>query len=304
MLISRRKLLKVAAPALISLGAPRLIRPGLAASHGVGAATPPIFQSLGLTNGCLFYENFRSAGTIDSGGTGAPGFNWFLSNAWPGAAQGGGWNGIQTAPATNPSYVSVANSVLSMTNSPPFLGTPGSITIAMGIHTAQYSALSPGGYVGRGFTPPFGVQFRMRWDPSFNSTTTWPIAWGVPLPYLTGAASRFTEIDFIEYYGGAFLQSVHDWQQPSGTNTALNNNIPANITDGLYHDFSTYYYTVASGGGTGGVKRYVDGVHLPTCDVTWTAGQAGSFSDNHAFMVILDCGTNSPVSWQYFGVWH
>jgi hypothetical protein len=297
--VTRRKLLKLATPALLLL---KIIRPAKAWTHGTTFPVPTVAAANGL-NRQAFFDHFNSSATIDLSGTGNPGYNWYLNNAWPNApGPFDGWGDVRSAPATPASNITVANSIITTKNAGR--NGPGSgSTAGHFLQTAQAAGAS---YVGRGFVPPMFIQYSMAVVAGSGDSLAWTALWLQPLEFLTGSAPVWTEVDCMEYYlgnPGQVLMSVHynDFSNQI-TVTLNNNNAVTNVVDSNFHTYGMLWLP-AAGAINGIVQFYLDGVHQTGADYSYASGSQGSFSDMLHMMMTITPGDIQNASWDYIGVW-
>lgn len=250
---------------------------------------PPAAAAGAGFNVLTFVDTFPSTASVDMSQSKAAGFNWYLNTAWPNAAGNlsGNWATIQTDHAVDPNNITAVSQFLRHST-----GANGS---GLGIETAVANGST---WRGTGFNGSVGgayFEVISAWDPAINPVTIWPIAWTVDLRFLTGAVTRHTELDLFERNGAPLTFAVHDWD--FSTNPATDNgnsgnwqSVAVDLTDTKPHKYGTLWQTTTQGGGTGSIQRYIDDVHLPFFDVTWTAGAQYSTLDAATLMLILSAG--------------
>lgn len=270
---------------------------------GSALVVPAAAQAVGFRTQ-TFFDDFTSGATIDLGLTGNPGFNWYLTNAWPNADQpSGGWTpfagvSIATAANTDPASISVANSIMTKST--------GIRNVNQGIHTAIANGST---YRGRVFGGGFYCEIKFAMNPCSSGSDavgSWPIYWFAPISFLTGNATLFTELDGFELFSGGNTLAIHDWN--TGVNPAtssVNGNVTWNggPSDTGFHTYGTLWQTATQGGGTGSVTRYFDGVLQSANTVTWTPGGQFSGMDGDQFHIILDTGQGVSFAVDYVSMW-
>lgn len=255
-----------------------------------------------------FFDDFNSSSTIDLSNTGAPGFNWYLQNAWPHAtSQGGGWSGLFTAPVTTAGDVTVANSILSLAGG-------GGASNGLMLNSACPNGT---GFVGNVFGGGFYLEAKI-------ATGTQTLLWAMPIEFFTGSVNAAVEFDMFEYNTGAIDMFVHEWNFSGGsvTNDSSDEGFGGgpNFPMTVYTDFHTYGWlwvpASKNGGTTGFFQRYVNGVNMGSGwrDSYTTTGLAspgltpnnsnGSLSEIDAQhqMLMLWCGAGT-AKYDYVAVW-
>ncbi len=128
-------------------------------------------------------------------------------------------------------------------------------------------------------------------------------------------AGHFAEIDGFEYYpeGGSSIQSrfaVGDWTTVNGASdlgSGTFNNFSATDLTGIdyaqFHKFGTLVIPMAQNGGTGIMQRYVDDVHQPASDLSWTSNGTFSVIEAGNYILMVDTGFNWPHQIDYVAFW-
>lgn len=220
-------------------------------------------------NTLAFFDDFNSLASIDLNATVGAGFKWYTRVANTGGP-------VNTLPA---SEMSANGSILTINDSHggfdiSTLGTTG--------------ASVPYGVIGQTF-PAGGAYFEAKF--AFNAppspTSIFPNFFifdkDITLLHVNGGswpANGLAEVDFMEalYSGtGSPSLSLNNWTH-YGTSTVYSNpnNVP-NVgasypNDGLMHSYGCLLVPASKNGGTGLIRRYVDGVLQTNCNVTYTAG--------------------------------
>lgn len=315
--ITRRRILKAA------LAAPFIIRPRESRAFGMfpsGGPCTALAQPPGAAAGeyscVVFSDEFTSLSTIDLTNSQTAGFKWYIAANWP---QGGTpWN----SGPTKASDLSIASSILTINN------TQGaSFFSEISLNTAYATNLPTGDqFGGNVFNPGFYVEARMKYDPTLAARSTYntdPIFWLLPMPALTHTQNNFIENDVMEAFPQGTgvvnpLTALHDLTISSGANNQ-NTNYQWDSTGYDLTQFHTYgrlWVPAARNGGTGIFQTYIDDVHIPAQDVSYTAtGPAspgaspsnpnGTFSgsDSQQFCLMIGCGPNWPAHVDFVRVW-
>jgi hypothetical protein len=289
---------------------------------GVAASAVPSPPSAavaaGLTN-LVFFDGFDNPGTIDFNNTKAPGYNWYLNNAWPNS---GISSGVPGYPPTPPGYVVVSNSILTLRSDPLLTGGFG-----FALNTAGFKSSAPG-YVGTAFgnTTPFYAAARIKYDPTqaILADNSWPAFWTLGLDILTGAVSGYSEFDFFEGEPtGAGVapisQNFHWWTVSGGVQTHNYGNGLSRSGDGNFHVYE-FLYMPAIGAAAGKAEFRIDGAIVDpvnyqinfSTSTTPTRGDGsaypgapptGAFAPNELFPLIIGTGPNWSVQVDWVAVW-
>ena len=216
-----------------------------------------------------FFDDFDDTSSIDMTNSGDPGFKWYCKSNWPSV----GWN--TGRPDFDPSTISVVDSVLHN----------GSITAnnLYGLVSACDNGVA-GDFNGYSFRNGAYFECSMAFDPTLAHGTGsgWPAFWlhGMNL-FLHEGVTDVSELDVFEAYPASTgtvstLMSLHEWNIPSGQSRDSTNNsvvLPGNPTLDLthFHRYGALWIPMSKNGGTGLLKRYFDGVHIPSADLSYTA---------------------------------
>jgi hypothetical protein len=306
---TRRKLLKRAALAAPALILPKPVRAFL--PHGTNLPAAPAQAAAYGLNTLTFYDPCTSLTTVDLNNTKAPGYLWYTNNAWPYAAAEG-WFRTPTLPPTGADMLLFNNGIVLLGNDAVNGGGP-----------VLESAVTNGtGYTGNAINMANGAYFeiQMQADPVLgNGATGWPSFWSMPLEYFLGSATHFVELDFVEYPGASpptdMQFAIHDWNTVARTNNQ-NTNVNSAATDANVHTFGTLYLSSNFNGGSGLVRRFIDGVWDYDRGVSFTttggcspgatpANPNGIFSEIQGMhhVLILTAGTNWPMTVKHVAVW-
>lgn len=278
----------------------------------------PDAAAFGFTR-CTFFDDFNDTSTIDMANTGNPGFNWYLSNAWPNAVtDAAGWAGIKTNSATPTSEISVSNSILKITR--PATANPYGYCL-------NSACANGSGFTGNVFGGGFYLQAKVAADQtiSYAGSGGWPGLWSADIDFFTGSSTSMIELDHFEMYtSDAVDLAIHEWGFSGSTITndstqAGGGGNPSWWPLPDYRDFHTIgwlWVPMSKNGGTGIIRRYVDGQLATQWNTSYTAsGQPspamspnssnGSLSelDAQRQMLMLWCGTNWPFYVDYVSIW-
>lgn len=232
---------------------------------------------------------------------------------------------------TQPTDYSVANSVLTISNDSSSgagstlvtcpHGYPSKGRIFKGSHCYEARARW-GDWTGKDYFPNVGGVF---WSNSVNLMLWWMenMRTGRALPVLFCADMNFLETpkingqrkllmslgDYlhegrpeaptVENWVGSFLMIEHP--EKAWASDYVNDYIPGFKTSD-WHDYGCSHYTASDNGGVGGVRRFIDGIHIEQLDVTWNLrtdstgqlpGQLFSLLDDDARYLILGTGLNN-----------
>lgn len=267
-------------------------------------------------NSRVFYDDFNSLATIDLTDSGAPGFNWYIRNAWQSpSANTIPWYTGPGTPNTDVSQISVAGSKITFNSN------------VKGEDVMLSTACPVGsGYVGNTFTGTAYYEFSMATDNTLanvSAPVVDPIGWGIDTRWLTNQTNQFVEIDIMEMFalGPASaepLGALHDWEVTPSSVVYNNNNsniVLGTSPDTAQHIYGALHIAPADNGGIGLVQWYVDGVHIAANDVTYSpsapsngaspSNPNGTFYRLHdaPLVFFIGCGFNWPATLDYFGVW-
>jgi len=283
---------------------------GISSKSSSGPPVPPPAQAYGLTTS-LFADDFTTTSTIDMANTGAPGFNWYLKQAWPHIVDTGAfpWSYWQSAAATSPGVISQSGSVVTLASD------------NVGNDVVLSTACSNGtGYVGSVFgAQSLYYEFSMAFDPTLSNDSGTPpqsvrdpIGWTVGINFATGLATTYTELDICEC--GSTVADVihpyfalHDWTTTASTaSSTVNPNYNSFSGSPTYTNqnvFGALVLLPADNGGVGVVKFFLNNVYLPAQDVQFAAtGQFSALQTQKAFMII-SAGLSWPVHYDFFRIW-
>lgn len=286
-MFDRRKL-------LISAAACLLPRKACAVVHGNASLVPPPSNlpadvaTYGFS-AVTFNDNFTSLSDIDLTDSGAPGFKWYLRNAWPNASQ----TGYHNIPSSDPTGV--------------VLNSPGNgVQLSKGSHFNLVTACTDGadGYHGQVFSGGGYFEISMNFNPALANPANpiWPAFWAHDVGCLEFPnRTDFMEPDFFEAYPSGLgtitiFMAIHDWAIVGGVNTTNNQNpnyivtLPGSPDLTQFHRYGTLWVPAARNSETGLVKRYFDGVNIPAMTVEYSATTGSSpvatpFNPNGVFSI-------------------
>jgi hypothetical protein len=276
----------------------------------------------GYTN-LVLYDNFTST-TIDLNNTLAPGFNWYVNNAWPFMNAGNSaWLPMNTSTATPSSDLIVSGQQVDMTTDVSHLNES--------LNTC--GSLGSQSYVGKAFGGGFYLEVRMSANPALATSAAaswagWPIFWGVPVEFLDGAfayGTPFVEADGFEQFPtgtGTITKemALHEWHVGASSSfqfSASNYDVSAAINGADLsqpHRFGFLWVPQSLNSGTGLLQRFFDGVHITASDVTYSATAhptpdttlpIGTFAemDSEHFCILLGAGPSWPTFIQSVQLW-
>ena len=121
---------------------------------------------------------------------------------------------------------------------------------------------------------------------------------------VAGSALTFTEVDVVESgdnHGGSpianEMHATNIWWNPYNTNDGgsfqndyLGTGSPAvdstgQFNDSTFHTYGWLWKTRAMNGGTGLLEFYLDDVHRPECDMTYSSSGRNSEMDAHRYIM-------------------
>jgi hypothetical protein len=271
----------------------------------LNSSLPPLAVAFGFFNR-VFVDDFDTISTIDINNTGARGYNWYTRNAWPKA--------FSKVSPTPPSAISVANSVLTLSND----------VSGMGMGLTSICSDGGSGYVGSGlYSGGFFVRWRMSFDPALANAafTSWPALWHESLHCFL-VNDSFVEVDTFEAISkvaGTVQNShaVHDWF-PLGDRHS-HNQVQFLASFGgadlnTMHEYGMINAPESKNGGLGLVAFYFDGELTQDSggkqSVVRYSPEAGSnpfasplnpngtfsFLDTSPLALICGCGPNWPIN--------
>jgi hypothetical protein len=274
MTISKRRLLRLAAPALILSS-----RTARAFHHGNELPPPPYFSQWGF-NSVSFHDPFTSLNTIDVNNTQAPGFKWYTFFTWPNSTMSNFGNWQLTLRPTTP--VQPANTVVLGANGVTLFGLGGDFpgnNNGGGLQSAV-SASNAQGYIGNAIntTNGFGMRVIMQADPSqaFTDSLGWPFVGLFDLAFFTGASNVWCEIDGPETFPTAtgsanYFNGLHDWNINASSLISSSNQLVSAAPPNALFTSDTLFVAPALNGGTGLLQRWFNGAALPGLTVSFSA---------------------------------
>lgn len=293
-----------------------MFSPGIA---GSSLSVPAAAASWGMTRR-VFFDDFVDTSKIDLTNSKAPGFNWYLSNSWPNSTTFSGtvW---QSIPTISPANISVANSILTINGDPT--------GFRYGLGTAVANGAS---YTGRVFPAGLYFEFRASLDNQTPNSGQTAAVWSIAMEFLTGSATKFGELDFLEAnptntgdvasdsmhlheftVSGGTISDCEDGSSLNQANPPVSHNAMSNMAT-----FGTLWVPAALNGGTGIVRRYYNNSEItsvspqfysPTDVPNPAPGNkspaAGQFSamDAQNLMVMIGADSTIPISIDWVGIW-
>lgn len=210
-------------------------------AHAPEAASSAGFYKLS------FCDDFNSISTIDVSGTGAPGFNWYTKLPFGGAQ-------------TLPSAYSVSHSVLAVTSTG---------------NTGNWALTTRDPVTGNGHAWNYGFyEARIKFDPTLATKAAgWPSFWSLSSYHTQyNNLDLWPELDFFEAYtggyadySGAFVGTLHQWQDSGSINYQNSNNWqPTSVDWNEWHVIGCLWIP-------GKITWYLDGNALMTQQYSATA---------------------------------
>jgi hypothetical protein len=267
----------------------------------------------------VFYDNFTTLNTIDTGQTGNAGYNWYTILAWPNATQyGDAYASINSVPPTSNTLLSIGS---------------GGLIISSAVHGYSLMSATANGALYNGFVingaVGYYIESQMTANPALANLTisSWPAIWGLPVEWLDGSTGDgvFTEFDYYEMRatGSATttpIYGLHDWDLTAGSPSGQNQiSINAPTADSNPHIYGVQLTTIVENGGgsnPGIIKRYYDNVLQSTGTVEYRTGAGASPAATPAnpngtfdkvetthFVIILSTGSDWPTTFGWLGVW-
>lgn len=230
---------------------------------------PDTAQAFGAT-ALGFWDHFTSSSTIDLANSGAAGFKWYLTD------------GVQAGPS-NASDLSVSNSVLHINGNTALAHIQLSTAVCnKTAHTFNGNAFSGGGY--------FSAKMAFAKAQATSTSDGWPAFWSVALNsrIFDGDVSltRYIEPDFFEAFPTGVgtispTMDMHDWDVATSQNRGLSNSVVTlpgtpSLTLSDFHVYGTLIVPTTKNSGIGLVKRYFDGQHIASADVSFTTNTDSS----------------------------
>jgi hypothetical protein len=249
-------------------------RPGSGAGFACGPDPAPAPAAAhGFT--CETYlDTFPSISEIDTGNTRAPGFRWYLNNAWPGLAQGAAtW---QTMPATDPSTFTVGGAGLQFSvgaafNNSVYVNGP---SAAGSMLTSCATTGVAGQYVGNAFTN--GYYIDITWGTYVRTAgADEALSWYEPIEFFAGAPSPAPTPNDIEIdNSGTFSAANVIYWSGGATAIQITNHLLGGFSGGN-RSYGTLVVTPAQNAGSGIVGAYMNDVLVNN----FTYGTTGNFSE-------------------------
>src|ERR1035437_2728749 len=255
---------------------------------------PPPAASAGFDH-LVFCDDFDSISTIDVKGTGAPGFSWYTKLPFGGAQ-------------TLPSAYSVSHSVLTVTSTG---------------YTGNWALTTRDPVTGNGHAWNFGFfEARVKFDPTLGPESQgWPSFWSLSAYHTQyNNLDIWPELDFFEAYtggeasySGAFVGTLHQWQDSGSINYQNSNNFQSTSVDwNEWHVLGCLWVP-------GQITWYLDGNPLMTQQYSATAPPnplantaggitptpAGVFDviDTQTMQLIVGSSPGWPLNIDYVRVW-
>ncbi len=250
-------------------------------------------------NRLTFNDEFDSIETIDVEGTKEPEYNWYVDRPI--------WGGNTI---TQPDAYSVENGILTVTS------TGYSANWAIQSYSIR-------GRTGHAFRYGY-FEARIRFDPTLGKNVRGFPAWWAFSVYHSRVnnTDRWAELDFFEAYtggyndySGAFVGTVHDWQNSSQVHYQNKNNwqqLPSSTDFNDWHTYSCLWVP-------GRITWYFDGVELirqyysaiappnPLANGTISPTPEGIFSildtDPEGILLILGSDEDWPMEVDWVRVW-
>lgn len=267
----------------------------------------------------VFGDSFSSLGAVDTGNTGAAGFNWYLGQKWLNSTAYDHVNGStatdawRTCATQDGAQISVGAGGLTLASDTATYVQSGTKTFGNCL-----CSLHPNGS-GRTFGGGFLKGVRLKADTSLAQTSfsSWPSDWSIDSRFLLGSATEYLELDFIETIpSGAGtvnnLFSAHDWTISTGNISDNHVDLAATLSnaDNQPHYYDTLWLTAAQNDGTNGLlMRFFDGVFIPSTDVKYSSGAVSvpaalpsnpsgvlSIVESAQFALFMGCGPNWPAT--------
>lgn len=332
--ISRRSLI-VAAPALI-LPRVAISRP----RRGLFPPLPSEVTSLGF-NTVTKFDHFDDPSTVDINNTQASGFNWYMQSYGAGSTYANPappWLALSPSDISiSNSVLEIKNDVSGFSeglvstvdNNVPFAMRAG--PPYPGDADGPFYAVDPNAWKGWAFKNGAHVDFSFKFDPAPLQTpqSEWNSVWTQPQSFVSGGDEQcadctesgspvppqfnnriYTELDFFE----AILwdnpcMALNAWSNlrpsdggPSFTTSSTAFNAIPGVVWSNWNTVGCFWCPASANGGTGFVHRYLNGVHLPAFDVTWTPGDMFSNLDNQINYMILGATTFNPTYFDWVRV--
>jgi hypothetical protein len=251
-----------------------------------------------------FVDDFASSSTFDLANTRAAGFNWYLANSWSACPMTG--FDFNSHPATVAAGLSVSGSVLTWTDA--------TTTTTNYIYTATPKVGDATQSVGQSFAGPALFETKATWGSEPTAATCWPAFWADPVEALTGHATSFVELDFMEHYdvnnSRITTWGIHVWTAPT-THTASTGSTGRTLVSQPGYNlsnmnlYSSLWLPAATNNGTGVFMNFFNGIVVTDGAMTWTTSDPYAVSDTHHMIVILSGGNSaaSPFTWVTYYDW-
>ena len=269
---------------------PRAARASLRAGFANVIGTMPVQPVAAKTwgyNTPFFWEDFNSLSrSVDINNTLLPGYSFYPH--WYNYGTTSQWN---TWPS---SCFTVNNSVLtfSPTNLRDSSGRSGGSIVS----AAYLDNGAPVPYVGTLIQPGgFYVETRVQFGASPGLSNNWfPSFWAWDgdifvnnSPNSSYGANRYSELDVFEFDGSSFDRQVFDYSQANGRNAVGSTNFGLTVSNpNSWHNWGMLCVPPSLNAGTGLIQTYIDGVHSPGNDVTYSSSTISS-----------QAGTGATTGW-------
>lgn len=194
-----------------------------------------------------FQDDFTSLSTIDLTNSKAPGFKWYINNAFPNSGPNGPtngvadwgnfWNGAGVNIPSLPGDLSIVSPSVLQIAEPVVSASPGFTSQMFSVVSTSNTPGTVPGYIGTALPAPLFIEWSWVTDTSFdNFNPFWqgdgPILWGSTIPTLTQVGfaadgkAHMMEWDIIgggnRVRGPAIGSNVHDWfDPPTDTNATF-----------------------------------------------------------------------------------
>lgn len=262
-------------------------------------APPLSAQSYGIKT-LAFHDHFDSLNTIDLNATAANGFNWY-STLWTSFTN---IQGTQTGilPA-DPTWFSESDSILTINNNQAYPSNGKELLISAWKGNDTWGGTVP--LVD--FSTPFYIECRIAVPvvtTQLYRPTVWMVDRGLFQNGIDGITTAYVgaEVDVFEFKtDGTVISSSYIWPSAIGAATA-STSINVGAIDANYHRFGYMHIPMASNGGGGIGRWFLDGVPSRP-DNTWSSGSSFSAIENSRSLILLSGIPNQNVLVDYVSLW-
>lgn len=254
----------------------------------------------------VFQGDMTSAAKYDVNDTMQPGYNWYVHQRWPNAAQDPpSWYHTAPYPTAKTDYTINASGLTMQ---------PAANNYMLAMFNTCAPSSNAAGWVGQAFTPPFYVNIAYSYTGSCStcgpSGDQWADAWMLPTYFLTSGVVTTTMVE-LDIFESIYQRHIIQWSCSAGTCNNNNNYYVANLGGSVNGTL------VLPATPTGEIVRYtndsafdtlsnISPTTVPVSSVSGTTSfAAGTFSTmlTSSYCLMLSTGPTQPYTVTSVEVW-